>query len=125
MLVLGCKDNKMIKKVLFIQNRTDIKRSNFFDHWENIHAPHMVKILNPIKYVLTFFEEDKEGGCCGMAELWFNSEEEYQEAMKRRESDFGKSDNWHDVAKAWPDLDRYEYTGKEITIIDNTNESPE
>ena len=115
----------MIKKVLFIQNRKDIKRSNFFDHWENIHAPHMVKILNPIKYVLTFFEEDKEGGCCGMAELWFHSEEEYQEAMKRRESAFGKSDNWQDVAKAWPDLDRYEYTGKEITIIDNTNESPE
>ncbi len=64
MLVLDCKENAMIKKVLFIQNRTDIKRSNFFDHWENIHAPHMVKILKPVKYVLTFFEEDKEGGCC-------------------------------------------------------------
>ena len=61
----------MIKKVLFIQNRTDIKRSNFFDHWENIHAPHMVKILKPVKYVLTFFEEDKEGGCCGWQNYGF------------------------------------------------------
>ena len=32
---------------------------------------------------------------------------------------FGKSDNWHDVAKAWPDLERYEYTGREIKIVDN------
>ena len=29
----------MIKKILFIQNRRDVKRSNFFDHWKNIHAP--------------------------------------------------------------------------------------
>ena len=47
----------MIKKVLFIQNRTAIKRSNFFDHWENIHAPHMVKVLKPLKYVLTFLKK--------------------------------------------------------------------
>ena len=25
----------MVKKILFIQNRTGIKRSNFFDHWES------------------------------------------------------------------------------------------
>jgi hypothetical protein len=50
----------MVKKILFIQNRKDVKRSNFFDHWENIHAPHMVKVLKPQKYVLTFFEEDLE-----------------------------------------------------------------
>mgnify|MGYP006192141971 CR=1 FL=1 len=50
----------MVKKILFIQNRTGIKRSNFFDHWENIHAPHMVNVLKPQKYVLTFFEEDIE-----------------------------------------------------------------
>ena len=43
----------MVKKILFIQNRKDVKRSNFFDHWENIHAPHMVKVLKPQKYVLT------------------------------------------------------------------------
>ena len=110
----------MIKKVLFIQNRKDIKRSNFFDHWENIHAPHTVKVLKPQKYVLTFFEEDLENGCCGMAELWFHSEEEYKIAMERRNTEFGRSDNWHDVAKAWPDLDRYEYTGREIKIVDNT-----
>ena len=73
----------MVKKILFIQNRTGIKRSNFFDHWENIHAPHMVNVLKPQKYILTFFEEDIENGCCGMAELWFNSESEYQEAMER------------------------------------------
>ena len=71
----------MVKKILFIQNRTGIKRSNFFDHWENIHAPHMVNVLKPQKYILTFFEEDIENGCCGMAELWFNSEAEYQEAI--------------------------------------------
>ena len=50
----------MVKKILFIQNRTGIKRSNFFDHWENIHAPHMVNVLKPQKYILTFFEEDIE-----------------------------------------------------------------
>ncbi len=103
-----------------IQNRTGIKRSNFFDHWENIHAPHMVNVLKPQKYILTFFEEDIENGCCGMAELWFNSESEYQEAMERRKTEYGSSDNWHDVAKAWPDPDRYEYTGREIKIVDNT-----
>ena len=48
----------MVKKILFIQNRKNVKRANFFDHWENIHAPHMVKVLKPQKYVLTFFEED-------------------------------------------------------------------
>ena len=110
----------MVKKILFIQNRKNEKRSNFIDHWENIHAPHMVKVLKPQKYVLTFFEEDLENGCCGMAELWFHSEEEYKIAMERRNTEFGKSDNWHDVAKAWPDPDRYEYTGKEIKIVDNT-----
>ena len=73
----------MVKKILFIQNRTGIKRSNFFDHWENIHAPHMVKVLKPKKYILTFFEEDFENGCCGMAELWFENEKEYQDAMEK------------------------------------------
>ena len=80
----------------------------------------MVNVLKPQKYVLTFFEEDVENGCCGMAELWFNSESEYQEAMKRRKTEYGSSDNWHDVAKAWPDPNRYEYTGREIKIVDNT-----
>ena len=47
----------MVKKILFIQNRTGIKRSNFFDHWENIHAPHMVNVLKPQKYVLTFLKK--------------------------------------------------------------------
>ena len=69
---------------------------------------------------LTFFEEDMENGCCGMAELWYNTEAEYQEAMERRKTEYGSSDNWHDVAKAWPDPDRYEYTGREIKIVDNT-----
>ena len=55
-----------------------------------------------------------------MAELWFNSESEYQEAMERRKTEYGSSDNWHDVAKAWPDPHRYEYTGREIKIVDNT-----
>ena len=55
-----------------------------------------------------------------MAELWFNSESEYKEAMERRETEYGSSDNWHDVAKAWPDPNRYEYSGREIKIIDNT-----
>ena len=80
----------------------------------------MVKVLKPQKYILTFFEEDLKNGCCGMAELWFHSEEEYKIAMERRNTEFGRSDNWHDVAKAWPDLDRYEYTGREIKIVDNT-----
>ena len=61
----------MIKKVLFIQNRTAIKRSNFFDHWENIHGPNMVKVLKPLKYDLTFIEEDTDNGCCGIAELLY------------------------------------------------------
>ena len=47
----------MVKKILFIQNRTGIKRSNFFDHWENIHAPHMVNVLKPQKYILTFLKK--------------------------------------------------------------------
>ena len=51
------KERVMVKKILFIQNRKDVKRSNFFDHWENIHAPHMVKVLKPQKYVLTFFKK--------------------------------------------------------------------
>ena len=55
-----------------------------------------------------------------MAELWYNTETEYQEAMERRKTEYGSSDNWHDVAKAWPDPDRYEYTGREIKIVDNT-----
>ena len=80
----------------------------------------MVNVLKPQKYILTFFEEDIENGCCGMAELWFSSEAEYQEAMERRKTEYGSSDNWHDVAKAWPDPDRYEYTGREIKIVDNT-----
>ncbi len=42
----------MVKKILFIQNRKDVKRSNFFDHWENIHAPHMVKVLKPQKLII-------------------------------------------------------------------------
>ena len=29
-----------------------------------------------------------------------------------RKTEYGSSDNWHDVAKAWPDPNRYEYTGK-------------
>ena len=36
-----------------------------------------------------------------------------------KKTEYGSSDNWYDVAKAWPDPDRYEYTGREIKIVDN------
>ena len=80
----------------------------------------MVNVLKPQKYVLTFLRKILKMG----AVVWQNfgsiQSQNIKKQWKRRKTEYGSSDNWHDVSKAWPDPDRYEYTGREIKIVDNT-----
>jgi hypothetical protein len=64
----------MIKVRATVIRRPHVSHEELVKVWETVHAPHVVKIAQPERYRITFFDQcaaEDDPGLDGMAELWF------------------------------------------------------
>ena len=94
----------MLKWITTVKRRTGVDREALFDHWENKHAPNVVRLLQPEQYRITFFDPEDDGGIAmdGMAEIWFRNRAHFDHSVGpdiplARETDgFGEYSNYED-----------------------------
>ena len=64
--------------------RKRFTHEQLLDVWETVHAPHIVKVAQPRKYRITFFEQTGsalELGLDGMAQLWYDDDAHFDRKM--------------------------------------------
>ena len=94
-----------VKYTAFVRKQDDMSRADFEANWLGGHASIVQRFPNLRRYTITFLRDDMaaEVGWDGYAELWFDSEEDLQFALK--------SDLWAIEAAA----DRGHWMGKNIS----------
>lgn len=79
----------MIKRFVILRRKPGITRQQFLDYWENIHGKLIAKIPGLIKYiqyhVSSEISDDADMPIDGIAELWFQNEEEQKKAYASKE----------------------------------------
>jgi uncharacterized protein (TIGR02118 family) len=77
----------MQKVVFVLQMRKDVSREEALRYWRDVHGPIAAKTPGLRKYVQDHATAAPEGDLRfgGIAELWFDSREEFQSAMASRE----------------------------------------
>jgi hypothetical protein len=66
------KGDTMLKVIATVVRRENISHAELVKIWEEVHAPHVVKIAQPKRYRITFFDprqSSNDPGLDGMAEL--------------------------------------------------------
>ncbi len=76
----------MIKLMYILKRKEGMSREEFKDYWLNTHAPLVLKMPNLRKYVVNISSGDADFD--GVAELWFDSAEDMNMALK---SEAGKA----------------------------------
>ena len=64
----------MLKFMATVQRLNHVSHEELIHMWENVHAPHIVDLVKPERYRITFFDTAADSGDShpdGMAELWF------------------------------------------------------
>lgn len=81
----------MLKAIFPVTRRPETEREPFFEFWQAVHAPHVINLMRPERYYVTFFESAAALGggepthglvYDGMAELWFRSWDHYRSATE-------------------------------------------
>ena len=76
----------MLKVIATVVRRANISREELVKVWEGVHAPHVVKIAQPERYRITFFDAQQvadDPGLDGMAELWFRDKRHFDTTIGR------------------------------------------
>lgn len=77
----------MLKVIATVARRANVSHDELVKVWEQVHAPHVVKMANPLRYRITFFDPQQtpeDSGLDGMAELWFRNKEHYDNTIGRK-----------------------------------------
>ena len=76
----------MLKIIATVVRRANISHEELIKVWEGVHAPHVVKIAQPERYRITFFDAQQvadDPGLDGMAELWFRDKRHFDTTIGR------------------------------------------
>ena len=76
----------MLKVIATVVRRPHISHEDLIKVWEEIHAPHVVKMAHPLRYHITFFDPRQtlyDPGLDGMAELWFRDQHHFATTIGR------------------------------------------
>ena len=91
----------MIKLLAAVVRRENISHGELVKVWEEVHAPHVVKIIKPERYRITFFDEQAtpdDPGYDGMAELWFRDKDHFNNGIGRNAPAEVMDDHFSDYA---------------------------
>ncbi len=91
----------MIKLLAAVVRREHISHAELVKVWEEVHAPHVVKIVKPERYRITFFdpqETSDDPGYDGMAELWFRDKDHFNNGIGRNAPPEVMDDRFSDYA---------------------------
>lgn len=95
------KEAVMIKVLATVIRRPHVSHEELVKVWETVHAPHVVKIAQPERYRITFFDqraEEDDPGLDGMAELWFRDTQHYDTGIGRNAPPEIMDDGFSDYA---------------------------
>jgi hypothetical protein len=76
----------MLKVIATVVRRANISHEELVKVWERVHTPHVVKIAQPERYRITFFDAQQvadDPGLDGMAELWFRDKRHFDTTIGR------------------------------------------
>ena len=76
----------MLKVIATVVRRAHLSHEELVKVWEGVHAPHVVKIAQPERYRITFFDPQQavdDPGLDGMAELWFRDKRHFDTTIGR------------------------------------------
>lgn len=88
----------MIKLMYILKRKDGMSREEFKDYWLNTHAPMVLKLPNLRRYVINIALGNAEFD--GVAELWFDSKEDMDSALKSEQGKAVISDAGNFVGKA-------------------------
>ena len=77
----------MLKVIATVVRRANIPHEELVKVWEGVHAPHVVKMAQPLRYRITFFDPQQtpdDPGLDGMAELWFRDKKHFARNVPER-----------------------------------------
>src|SRR5581483_4870232 len=76
----------MLKVIATVVRRANVSHDELIKVWERVHAPHVVKTAQPLRYRITFFDPQQtpdDPGLDGMAELWFRDKRHFDATIGR------------------------------------------
>ena len=91
----------MLKVIATVVRRTNISHDELVKVWEGVHAPHVVKIAQPVHYRITFFDPQQtpdDPGLDGMAELWFRDNRHFDTTIGREAPPAIMADRFNEYA---------------------------
>lgn len=80
----------MLKFMGAVRRLDHISHDELVHAWEHIHAPHVVSLVKPERYRITFFDPPSDSANAdsrppdGMAELWFRDREHFETTIGRQ-----------------------------------------
>ena len=89
----------MIKLMYILKRREGMSREEFRDYWLKTHAPLVLKMPKLRKYVVNVSSGDSEFD--GVAELWFDTADDMDMALKSEEGKAVVKDAGNFVSKAY------------------------
>lgn len=91
----------MLKVIATVVRRAHISHAELVKVWEGVHAPHVVKIAQPERYRITFFDPQQtadDPGLDGIAELWFRDKRHFDTTIGREAPPEIMEDRFHEYA---------------------------
>ncbi|HJN52797.1 MAG: EthD domain-containing protein [Pseudomonadales bacterium] len=99
----------MLKMMVTVVRRAEVSHQELVRAWEEIHAPHILKLWQPERYKISLFgsaDRFPHPALDGMAELWFRDEEHLRSALAQVSDDaFGEYADYSKVL--WYPVDEY------------------
>jgi uncharacterized protein (TIGR02118 family) len=79
----------MVKRFVILRKKKDMTKDEFWNYWENVHGKLIGKIPGLTKYIQyhvnSEIDDDIDKPIDGIAELWFENEEEQKKAYSTAE----------------------------------------
>jgi|TARA_Y100000310_G_scaffold277238_1_gene294855 hypothetical protein len=75
----------MIKMMITVARAAGTTHEQLLDVWENVHIPHVADVIQPLRYIVTFFHDEDifpAPDFDGMAELWFRDQKHFDEVFR-------------------------------------------
>lgn len=94
----------MIKSISFVKRKLGISREEFMRYYEDVHAPHALKLFGMKKYVRNYLivppgAPEPDFDC--ITEFWYETAEDARAALKLSRSPEGQTDeaDFMDISK--------------------------
>ncbi len=107
----------MIKTVTLLHRRSDLTSEQFHDHWKTVHAALVLAMPKVRRYVQCRPVEvpGREAPCDGVAEVWYDSVEDFLSTAESAEYARLLADEKHFMGAK---------TGESVFVIVNEDEFP-